>query len=209
MIHWKVEPEWKGETCYIIGGGPSVNTTDTSYLPGRIITANEAGLTVRPDADILLFSDMRWWEWNHTRIGLFKGPRIVTSIEIKNGPANLHHLKRYTGNQNLGLPLSEDPTRLSGWCSGGRCINLAFLLGAKNIVLIGFDMHEKQGDNFHNMHKAPPIRGRKTERFIPSIEALVPGLNKHGINVVNCTPGSALTCFPIMTIEEYHENARK
>jgi hypothetical protein len=209
MIRWTVEPEWTGETCYIIGGGPSVLKTDTTNLPGRIIATNEAGLTVRPDADVLFFADLRWWEWNKDRMHLYTGPRIVTNNLMNNSPDRVHYLNRYRGNQNLGLPLSEDPTRLSGWCSGGRCINLAFLLGAREIVLIGFDMHEKDGDNFHNMHKSPPLKGRKAERFIPSIEAFLPGLNKHGVNVVNCTPGSALTCFPIMSLEEYHANPRK
>jgi len=68
-------------------------------------------------------------------------------------------------------------------------------------------MHEREGDNFHDKHKAAPLKGRKAERFIPAIEALKPGLDKAGISVVNCTPGSALTCFPIMSLEDYHASA--
>lgn len=207
-MRWSVPREWEGQTAYIIGGGPSVLKCDTNNLPGRIIATNEAGLTIRPDADVLLFSDMRWWEWNKDRMRLYTGPRIVTNNLMNNSPAKVHYLDRLRGNQNLGLPLSEDPTRLSGWCSGGRAINLAYLFGASEIVLIGFDMHERDGDNFHDKHQAKPLKGRKAERFIPAIECLKPGLDKAGVRVVNCTPGSALKCFPIMSLEEYHAGAR-
>lgn len=205
MNTWRVTQEWKGERAYIIGGGPSVAHTDCSDLPGRIIACNEAGLTVRPDADILFFADRRWHEWNRNRLRLYRGPRLVTVSEIKNaGDARIHRLFRAKVGMNPRTTLSTRTHKLAGWCSGGLAINLAYLLGAREIVLIGFDMNDEGKSNFHQKHKHPPKEGRRAGKFIPGIEAMAPGLRKAGVIVINCTPGSKLTCFPIMSLAQLH-----
>jgi len=208
LMLWQVAPEWKGERCYIIGGGPSVALTDCSNLPGRIIAINEAGLSVRPDADILFFADYRWYSWNKERLDLFKGKRIVTTwTGGRRHPITddrLYVLERIRKNSMPQWPLSQEPDKLSGWCSGGQSINLAYHLGAKQIVLIGFDMNDQGKANFHLKHQAPPLRDRKKDKFIPAITSLKPGLDRAHVHVVNCTPGSALTCFPIMSLDEFH-----
>jgi hypothetical protein len=205
---WHVTPEWKGERCYIIGGGPSVAVTDCSNLPGRIIAINEAGLSVRPDADILFFADCRWYLWNQERLNSFTGKRIVTTWVGGQGRPitdnRLHVLERIRRNKMPIWPLSQEPNKLSGWCSGGQSINLAYHLGAKQIVLIGFDMNDQGKANFHLRHQAPPLRNRKKNKFIPAITSLKPGLDQANVDVVNCTPGSALTCFPVMSLDEFH-----
>jgi uncharacterized Rossmann fold enzyme len=205
---WQVPPEWKGERCYIIGGGPSVAQTDCRDLPGRIIAINEAGLSVRPDADVLFFADWRWYDWNRHRLGAFTGGRIVTTwTGGRRHPVTderLHVLERFRSNAMPHWPISDDPSKLSGWCGGGQAVNLAYHFGAKQIVLIGFDMHDDGPPNFHDNHNAPPIKDRKKDKFIPSIVSLKPGLDRAHVRVVNCTPGSALTCFPVMSLNEFH-----
>jgi hypothetical protein len=182
---------------------------DTDNLPGRIVAVNEAGLSLRLDADVMYFSDRRFYDWNNDRLDLFKGRWIVTTQAITRGHEKMRTVKKAAPirRREPFPPLSNDPRRLAGWCSGGRAINLAYLLGASEIVLIGFDMHEKRGANYHNMHKGMHVEGRKEAKFMPAIEAMASGLADAGVKVINATPGSALTCFPIMSLEDYHASA--
>jgi hypothetical protein len=56
------------------------------------------------------------------------------------------------------------------------------------------------GFNFHDMHKGYGPLSRYEEQFIPAIERMVPRLNALGIEVLNATPGSKLTCFPMVDL---------
>ena len=77
--------------------------------------------------------------------------------------------------------------------------------------MIGFDMH---GTHFFGEHESPlrswdrqkqqQIFARWIEGFRIASERLPPD-----IRIINATPGSALTCFPIMTLQEaLEDNAR-
>ena len=82
---------------------------------------------------------------------------------------------------------------------------MAVLLGAKQIVLLGYDMKfgpggEKHWHEDHTKSSNPAIG--QIERWLAAFETLPPDLEKAGVEVVNCTPGSALTCFPMAKLEE-------
>lgn len=193
---WRVPRDWEGETCVILGGGPSLKGFDAAPFRGRfrVIGVNEAGLSMAPWADVLYWADHRWLAWNHGRLGEHTGtykicrhrPKIETGFDVKVLP----HSK---------AALSDGPTRLSGFCSGGACINLAYLFGATRIVLLGFDMG---GGQWHDRHLKPTDQNRYRTRFIPTIEKMAGPLRAAGVEVLNATPGSALTCFPMTTLEE-------
>jgi len=38
--------------------------------------------------------------------------------------------------------------------------------------------------------------------MLPHFPTLQPALTERGIEVINCTPGSALTCFPMGNLDE-------
>ncbi len=207
---WKVPLDWAGDTVFILGGGPSLRGFDAEVLRGRgrVIATNEAGLAGvagaddekphAPWADVLYWADKRWFNWNRDRLGEHTGtykiarfaPEVPTEHDIKVLPQG-------------GAPLSEDPTRLAGFCSGGAAINLAYLFGAGRIVLLGFDMHaDARGDNWHRRHKQGTDKARYVTHFMPPIAAMAWPLKQRGVEVINCTPGSALSCFPIVPLED-------
>lgn len=91
---------------------------------------------------------------------------------------------------------------IGGGGNGGfQSVNLAVQLGAKKIILLGFDMH---GTHFHGDHSGglrnPGEALFKTWR--DCFDRAAPVLKSWGVDVINATPGSALECFQKMELCE-------
>lgn len=204
MTLWRVPAEWAGETAFILGGGESLKGFDAERLrgQGRVVAINEAGLTLCPWADVLFFADglNRWLGWNQGRLPLFRGGRIVTRAKVPASIAELHGLHVLKHLPAPAAALSRRPEAVAGFCGGSSAINLAFLFGARRIVLLGFDM---AGGNFHDRHKLPNARPDFfRSQFIPALERMAPELAAEGCRVINATPETALDCFEKMDLEE-------
>jgi hypothetical protein len=95
--------------------------------------------------------------------------------------------------------LSNHADAVGGWCGGSSAINLAYLLGSRVIVLLGFDMRP---GNWHANHKMPALPDQHRGKFVPTLEVMAPQLLRAGCAVVNANSRSALRCFPFADIEE-------
>lgn len=196
MWKWSVPLRWQGETVFILGGGPSLPIDRLPELrgKGRVIAVNNAGF-VAPWADLLFYADGRWLEWNRWRLNEFEGEAIVTRQPSPVTDDLILYLdyKPYR--------LSHIPTAVGGLCGGSSAINLAYLLGASRIVLLGFDYRP---GNFHNDHK---VQGPDAEhyrlKFIPAMNIIARGLEETSTSVWNSTPNSALECFSFKSIDEF------
>lgn len=201
MIKWTVGREWTRHRTFILGGGPSLRGFDAGQLRGhgKVIAINDAGLYMCPWADILFWSDRRWLDWNAHLLHLHTGERKVARkpphvpLDCEVHVVDFHP-----------PGLSTDPDAVGGCCSGSSAINLAYLLGSRQIVLLGFDMND-QG-NWHNHHKKASALMSHAKRFIPALEGMAPTLAKLGCQVLNATQGSALQCFPVTTLAEVLRN---
>jgi hypothetical protein len=58
---YRATPDWKGQTAYIIGGGPSLLTQNLALLDGKNVIVINSSYLAFPAAQFLVFSDMRWW----------------------------------------------------------------------------------------------------------------------------------------------------
>lgn len=196
---------WQDETCFVLGGGPSLTF---GPLPteknGRIIAVNDAFL-LSPYADILYFGDKQWFDDNIQDIRRYEGRnnqnrRILTRVLIKDRwrDATIKHMPFNRIGRDIAVSLSRHGSALSGWCSGSNAINLAFLHGVKRIVLLGFDMN---GENWHQRHSRPKEEGCY-KNFMSYIDRMAIELEKEKVEVINCSMESALTCFKKQPIEE-------
>jgi hypothetical protein len=83
--------------------------------------------------------------------------------------------------------------------SGAGAILLAATLGARQIMLLGYDCKIDGKRHWHEDHKRPlgncESAHRWPEYFRKAAELL------SGVDVVNCTPGSALDVFPMGELE--------
>lgn len=197
---WCVPNEWTGERCFILGGGPSLNPEIIPKLKGRVIAVN-AAFEIAPHADALFWSDQRFLKWNKEELKYFLGKYLIARHVPDDTPTKGLDIKRL--HRNLIDPLSDNPTQLSGLCSGSSAINLAYLFGAKEIILLGFDMQMVGGkNNFHSSHKVLP-NSRCYDSYLKHFPPMAKSLAQAGIAVHNTSRNSRLDCFPKTNLENF------
>jgi len=205
-MNWSAPKIWPDATAYIIGGGPSVNSTNLELIKGKhVIGVNNAYL-LGDWVDVCWFGDCRWFDWHKKNLKRFAGLKVTCCERCIREPG-INVLKRST--KRWGI--EKNPNAVS-WnlSSGGSAINLAVHFGAKRIVLIGFDMKRVRVEvapgkfadkaNWHDDHPAPDKN--PYERFLRPFKIIRKDLEELGIECINATPGSALTLFPVMALEE-------
>lgn len=207
--YWNVPVLWPWETVALIGGGPSLTQRQVDACRGkcRVIVINDA-LRLAPWADLHYFCDKKWWQWHNTKdwYAGFKGLRVT----LEN--ADLCESGQIKSLQNLGQDgLCAINTGLhTGQNSGFQCINLAVHLGAKRILLLGYDMREGTENGKPKAHwfgdHPVPTPASLYPTVIPKFRNLEAPLKALGVEVVNCTPGSAIDCFEQGDIESLLAN---
>lgn len=194
----QVIPVWRGQTCYIIGGGPSLIDFNWSLLAGKnTIAINKAVLTY-PNADVLYWTDNRFYTWHQKEINEFRGLKYAL-LPARGTGADVNLLNR---GKRFGLETRQD-TLAHGNNSGYAAINLAFHLGAARIVLLGYDMGNANGRS--HFHDGYPIRATGDEiyekQFIPGFKQLADELKRCGVEVWNANLESKLTAFPKISLD--------
>lgn len=211
-MKYTVPEAWSGETCIILAGGPSLRDLDLSSPRRnglRYIAINDSW-RLMPYADVLYFCDAQWWTSqiacnrrtldNSTSFHdlIYKGFWITSSPGFEDHP-QVYSLK-LTGERGL----ETDPTGLRhGSNSGFQAINLAANYGARRILLMGYDMRVVNGrTHWHDEPRESPESFKTVleKSMLPHFESLVRPLAERGIDVVNVTPDSALTCFRKSTL---------
>jgi hypothetical protein len=198
--YWTVPREWTGETCFILAGGPSLRGFDAETIRGRgrVIVINNSYL-LAPWADVLYYCDRSWWLAHRTEaLATFRGRYRVSLGTSEDGTMRL----RNSGVSGLELR----PDHLKHGSNGGyQAIGLAFHFGAARIVLLGYDMHvDGERTHWHDGHPnwTPERQQKALAGYLPHFATLVGPLKRAGVEILNATPGSALTRFPMATLEE-------
>lgn len=193
---------WSGR-CIVAAPGPSLTEDVAALCRGeRVIAVNDA-YRLLPWADFKYACDAAWWEIH--RLNVLSGEcwtsHGLSPKNDKRAIADRFGLHVIAGEDRAGFSLN--PARIHyASNSGFQAVNLAILFGADPIVLIGFDMRQIDGkSHFFGEHKAP-LRGNAQfgqwcAKFAKAAEMLG-GTPK----IINATPGSALTCFPMMPLPE-------
>lgn len=200
-----------------IGTGPSLSLEQIESARRKefaLFGCNNVHQIV-PDLDVLFATNAQWWDFYW---GRNDGPREHKCEKWTNNDESAH---KYQLNFIRGVDrpaLSVKPDRIHHGHSSGFClVNLAFLMGAARIVLLGYDLKY-----------APDYDGR--ERHIGCAPrhyfGEYPGALQHwpkvsvekgihvqllkqyetvaaqgAVEIINCTPGSAIDCFPRNTID--------
>lgn len=87
--------------------------------------------------------------------------------------------------------------------SGFTAINLAIRFGAERLLLVGFDVRVDRGLHWHGVHDRRlnnPDEDR-TARWRRILDDAALHLAAAGVEVINCSPISALTAYPKLTLE--------
>ena len=155
-----------------------------------------------PSADILYACDPHWWEYHHAAV------TEGTSAELWTQDATSERkfgINRIEGAWLEGLGRN----RLHfGGNSGYQAVNLAYLFGAARIILLGFDMQRTEGKvhffGIHPYHRTAhdgPTEPMLVE-WAKKFKQLAVDLKSEGVEVINASRATALTCFERKGIEE-------
>jgi hypothetical protein len=207
---WSVEPEWVGETAVIIASGPSLTRAQVDFAKGkcRAIAVNNSGIdtecdgvlvpAMAPWADVLYAADAKWWRCYHERAMKFAGRKVTIKPTLP--WPDLYCLEQSLEHASF----DPRPTHLvSGGNSGYQAIHLAVHFGVKRILLLGFDMRDGRNRRRHWFGSHP---GKLNSRgnysgWIRAMEKFAKVLSARKVEVINCTPDTALRCFRRTSIE--------
>ena len=186
-------PDWTNQTAVCVATGASLNAEDIAHIgsKARVIAINGAGL-VRylplsiPTADILYAADRAWWQhYNPTFSGLRVSGEPVNGIDT----IPLKMLER-------DEPMAREPgTVVSAGHSGFQALGLALTLGAKRVLLLGYDCKAGRAhDRPEQFNRQGPYEQwaqayNRVPKEWPDVE------------IINCTRDSAITAFPMATIQ--------
>lgn len=196
--------QWPGATVVILASGPSLTVEQCEAVRGwheasddaRVIAVNTS-FRRAPWADVLYACDAPWWKLYIDEVrGCFAG-QLWTQDEQA---VQAHGINRV---QSLRLPGlgKRAGTIHQGGNSGYQAINIACQAGAARIILLGFDHH---GTHWHGPYTngLPNPSPHLMAMWLRDAAPLAADLSAAGVEVLNCSPGTALTCFPITNLSE-------
>ncbi|MBI1216889.1 MAG: hypothetical protein GC185_13885 [Alphaproteobacteria bacterium] len=154
-----------------------------------------------PFADVLYACDGGWWR--HRR-GLpeFAGLKLTGDREAATRYPEIHMVEIRKGCDRMLF--ARAGLIGFGGNSGFQAINIAAQVGARRIVLIGFDMPLDRGTHWHGAH-GKGLRNpghREVERWAFVLDRAAETLAARGIEVLNANPNSRLRAYPFITEQE-------
>lgn len=129
-------------------------------------------------------------------------PRVLR-VKAQGAPTAQPKRPCATGNEP-GFPRLGEREVWGGRSSGHTAISLAISMGASRVCLVAYDMRLVAGrEHFHDDY---PKRGRDLtlyeKEFVPGFAGWNESARASGVEVLNCTPGSAITEFPFADLDE-------
>lgn len=161
------------------------------------IAIGDAGRVMYPKADVLYHCDAKWWNY-------YKGcPEFDGSLKVsleKTEYDNILQMRRSPIREGLDLNF---PYIVTGNNSGYQALNLAMYCNPKEIILVGYDMKDRDGrHNVIGHHPKEVKRPYDFTLFKQKITELASTLDYLGVTVYNCTLDSDLECFPKRKLED-------
>lgn len=98
--------------------------------------------------------------------------------------------------------LSKDPGGLATGANGGyQAVNIAVLAGASRIVLLGYDCKDAKDGRAHWFGDHPEKHVRPHATWLTRWRTVAPIAKRLGVEIINCSPESAIDCFTRASIE--------
>lgn len=192
--------DWRGECAAIVAGGPSVKRADVEKLRDRIhVVAIKVAVDICPWADAVYGCDSAWWA-SRQALPKFRGLKLTYDGV---GPG----LNKIQIDRSSDAMLTETPGLVgSGGNSGYQALNLVTQFGATGILLIGYDMRSTgNSPHWYGRNDWPGANNPIDDnyrRWSRAFEGSAQTLRDLGVDVVNASSNTALTCFRRAGIEE-------
>lgn len=202
----------------IFATGPSLNSEDALLCKhaGFLTVAVNDAYKLAPWADIHFAADDRWWDLHILNVfDSFKNSEIYTSSQ---GAAHKHKItfiesySKIVGNRGIsGLEISQFMEQRQRkkviWRSGNSghmAMALAYTMGARIFLLLGFDMRDTEKGHFFGEHPKPLRMPQRFDAWVGNfaVEKQLITDGKIKAAIFNCTPESGLCkLFPYNSVE--------
>jgi hypothetical protein len=210
-----VEPLFHGQTVACIATGPSLTREqiESARSRGFALAGCNNVYQLADDLEVLYGCNEGWWVWywNHG-LAEHTAQKWTTNLEAAR-KFGLNHV-----NERNAPGLSTDPSIIHhGHGSGYSLLNLVSLMGAERIVLLGYDL--KYAPDYDGAEQKIGSTPRHYFGEYPSALQHWPKVHVKGgihtellelyesvarqalVEIVNCSPDTALECFPRVAID--------
>jgi hypothetical protein len=160
-------------TWAVLATGKSLNAESVEAVRHLPAVAVSDAYKLAPWAIALASADFAWWK-HHEQAQRFKGKKFTAAPDWQ----GMHELRRIPGVS-------------SGINSGLLGLRVAVELGAKRVLLLGFDM---QGDHFFGKHPTP-LKNPDERRFQVFKNQFM-SYRPRGVEIINCNLESGLDVYP-------------
>lgn len=197
---------WAGRRCFIIGGGPSFQSFDYKLLKDELTIGINMAFVFNPTLNLIY--DMRLMEkltvdpvW-----AAYKGGKLWLNSESTNDRGRFEGVRELyeSLHHGTGQPVwSESLAKglYRGNNAGVAALNLADILGADPICLMGYDFKGKLGQSLNWHSHYPPEWKHEEAVYQTYVECFNTIKSCVKRRVVNLNPDSALRCFEFNTVE--------
>lgn len=192
------EDKAKKKPFFLIASGPSLTQSDVDAIKGKgaVIAINDNYL-MAPWADYLYFCDPKWFNWHYERQEFIHFKGIIYTQDKKTAEENGYN---YIASKSAE-GLSESPEVIhQGSNSGYQAINLAYHLGARKVILLGYDMQTTDGKAHWFGHHPDKVVSSHNS-WLRHYDSLAKHAKKLDLEIVNCSRQTALTCFERKPLE--------
>jgi hypothetical protein len=224
-VIWTPEPLFKGETVVCLASGPSLTQEICDRIRDaecRTIVVNSSCM-LAPWADVLYFTDSGWYDARKELVANWPGLVVSMSRQAKReldtpemvkarGPRILRVKgagdpswpPRLPGMpKRLGFPPVGSPEIHQGRNSGNTAVSLAIAMGASRVLLVGYDCQLVNGrEHHHEEYKGPRDLTIYDLEFRHAFRGWNEAAQNSGVEILNCTHGSAITEFPFADLDE-------
>lgn len=193
-------PWWDDRPVALIGTGPSLKGFDFVQFEETAchLVAVKNAMFDLPYTDAIFGLDFQWVKKHNSILEqLAADHRQVYLSVMEPSVKGAIHL-RFRQTQEGGL--SDDPGVIEcGFNSGYGALNLAYLKGARQIVLFGYDYR----GGHYCPERYPEYRPHEAwESWGAHFSTTLEQLERRRIEVVCASPDSAITCFRRVSVEE-------
>ncbi|MGY6562489.1 MAG: hypothetical protein ACXITV_10310 [Luteibaculaceae bacterium] len=212
----QLKNKYSGETFYIIGGGPSLNETDLGLLNNKTVIFTNYSYKlidkINPKVKIWAIQDYRrqrdlkdvdksifdysfrvLWGYEYFR-DLLKGIKVYSRSDLLIVPPKYGLLKQnnfkpellFSKKLNYNLQITGDSIMFSA-------IQIAFHLGAKNIVLLGLDLNITPNKSHFDSNRIEDVKVleycfKGSQQALGIFKEKLENLN---IKLINASPNTA------------------
>lgn len=202
-------------TVVCIGTGPSLTLQqiESARHKGYALTGCNNVWEIIPDLKVLYACNFGWWQH-------YMSPALM-EYPAEKWTTNKDAAERFGVHwiaERNAMGLSQDPSVIHhGHGSGYSLVNLVYLLGAERILLLGYDLKyakdydgktQKVGSSPRHYFGEYPqdIQHWPSKRVVSGVHVELLDLYRSvaaqgAVEIVNCTPDSAIDCFPRASID--------